>query len=421
MKRATIIGALLFLTIAPVKAEDQPAYEVARIAPGLRVNAPAVIRDDRILFEVFDRRRAEETHTVVYTIFRKEGRDFGMLELPYDRFSTIDDLSGGLYDEHGKEIRELSDSDVKDESNIDAYSLYEDARVRTGEMFHDIYPYTVAFTYRIVHNGYLSFPGWVAQPSSEPVEHTRFEVVLPADQSLRYWTSEDSLQPQITVREAHRHYVWEASGLPERTEEELTEDVELRSAVVRTAPREFELDGHAGVMTDWKTFGRWAAGLFGGKTLLPPEVAHEVDSLVLGAQGARERARLLYRYLQKKTRYVNITLGIGGWEPFNAAYVHQHGYGDCKALSNYMVALLSRAGIKAFPVLIYAGGSRSMTREEFPRVISIMLSFVYRWQGIPYGSSAHRKKLRLATSVHSQKTDQPSCLRQREAYCFIPR
>ncbi len=367
MKAPAAIAALLVIAIIPVKAADRPEYDVSRIAPGLRVNAPAMIREDRLLFEVFDRRKAVETRTVVYTVFRKEGRDFGNLELSYDRFREIDNVTGGLYDERGKEIRQLSDSDVKDESDINAYSLYQDARVRTAEMFHDVYPYTVAFTYRIVRDGYISFPGWVAQPSREPVEHTRYEVVLPPSQELRYWTSDDSLRPVITVSEGRRHYVWEASGLRELTEQEVEEDIEIRSAVVRAAPREFELDGRPGAMSDWKSFGRWVGGLFGGKTLLPPDVAHEVDSLVSGTKDPRERARLLYRYMQKKTRYVNITLGIGGFEPFDAAYVHEHGYGDCKALSNLMVALLSRAGIRAYPALIYGGGTRSWTLEKFPQ------------------------------------------------------
>ncbi len=365
MKAAVTLAGLLPLAFVSTLAEDKPAYDVSRIPPGLHVNAPALIREDRLLFEVFDRRKAVETHSVAYTVFRKEGRDFGTLELSYDRFGAIDDLTGALYDRQGKEIRELSRSDMKDESDINAYSLYQDARVRTAEMLHDVYPYSVEFTYRIVHDGYLSFPGWVAQPSREAVEHTRYEVVLPAAQELRYWASEDSLRPRITTSEGRRHYVWEASDLHELTEAQLEEDIEVRSPVVRTAPREFELDGHPGTMADWKSFGRWVGDLFQGKTLLPSEVAHDVDSLVSGRQDPRDRARILYRYMQKMTRYINITLGIGGFEPFDATYVYQHGYGDCKALSNFMVALLSRAGIRSYPALIYAGGPRSRTVENF--------------------------------------------------------
>jgi hypothetical protein len=74
----------------------------------------------------------------------------------------------------------------------------------------------------------------------------------------------------------------------------------------------------------------------------------------------------LYKYMQGRTRYVSIQLGIGGWQPFDAAYVHERGYGDCKALSNYMVALLKEAGVPAYPVLVHGGELDGMYRADFP-------------------------------------------------------
>jgi len=70
--------------------------------------------------------------------------------------------------------------------------------------------------------------------------------------------------------------------------------------------------------------------------------------------------------MQDHTRYISIQLGIGGWQPFDAAFVQEHGYGDCKALSNYMVALLKTAGITAYSVLIRPGDYRYTFNESFP-------------------------------------------------------
>jgi hypothetical protein len=80
----------------------------------------------------------------------------------------------------------------------------------------------------------------------------------------------------------------------------------------------------------------------------------------------KEKVRLLYEYLQKNTRYISIQLGIGGWQPFDATYVATKGYGDCKALSNYMVSILKEAGIKANPVIIKAGQGERGLWEDFP-------------------------------------------------------
>jgi hypothetical protein len=58
--------------------------------------------------------------------------------------------------------------------------------------------------------------------------------------------------------------------------------------------------------------------------------------------------------------------GIGGLQPYDASYVAKNKYGDCKALSNFMVALLKEAGIKGYPVTIYAGANETNFVVDFP-------------------------------------------------------
>ncbi|HMK39053.1 MAG TPA: DUF3857 domain-containing protein, partial [Bacteroidota bacterium] len=274
---------------------------------------------------------------------------------------------GALLDEAGKEIRTLGSDDIKDQSDIDGYELYDDARVKKAHLYHDTFPYTVVFTYRIAYDGYVGWPTWRAQAAGEPVEHSRFAVIVPEKPQLRYWLSSDSARPAISVpEEGRKSYVWEVRNLPELSEEQLDEDIEKRTTVVRTAPGEFKIEDYAGNMTSWDGFGKWAAALYAGKDLLPQSAVNEVRAATATARDDREKIDVLYRYMQSRSRYVAVELGIGGWEPFKAGFVHEKGYGDCKALANYMVAILKEAGITAYPALVYAGGYRSRVVEEFP-------------------------------------------------------
>jgi hypothetical protein len=86
------------------------------------------------------------------------------------------------------------------------------------------------------------------------------------------------------------------------------------------------------------------------------------------------KVSVLYNYLQQNTHYVGIQLGIGGWQTYDANYVATKKYGDCKALSNFMISLLKEAGIKAHAVVIKGGEEQrefvpDFTYDPFNHVI----------------------------------------------------
>jgi hypothetical protein len=103
-----------------------------------------------------------------------------------------------------------------------------------------------------------------------------------------------------------------------------------------------------------------------GRDVLPETTKNKILELTKDLKTTEEKTRALYTYLQGKTRYVSIQLGIGGWQPFDATTVDQTGYGDCKALSNYMVAMLKEAGIKGYYTLIMAGKNAPEVTPDFP-------------------------------------------------------
>jgi hypothetical protein len=80
----------------------------------------------------------------------------------------------------------------------------------------------------------------------------------------------------------------------------------------------------------------------------------------------RGKASFLYKYMQQNMRYVSIQLGIGGFRPFAATFVDDKKYGDCKALSNYMHALLKAVDIPSYCAIIRAGENQESGDFAFP-------------------------------------------------------
>jgi hypothetical protein len=103
-----------------------------------------------------------------------------------------------------------------------------------------------------------------------------------------------------------------------------------------------------------------------GRDILPEDVRRQVHALTDTITDRRRKVYALYQFLQQNTHYISIQLGIGGWQPFPAEYVATRKYGDCKALSNYMIALLKEVGITGKYVEIESGDDAVPLIEDFP-------------------------------------------------------
>ena len=131
-------------------------------------------------------------------------------------------------------------------------------------------------------------------------------------------------------------------------------------------PTEFQMDDYKGNMSSWQEFGKFVYTLKQGRDVLPDPIKQKVHELTDGIPDIMNKIKTLYNYLQKNTRYISIQLGIGGWQPFDAKYVANKSYGDCKALTNYMFRLLKEAGIPSYYTLVRAGRNEGYITDDFP-------------------------------------------------------
>lgn len=359
-----LIVALCFSGMVPLSAQEKN-FAVTPLLSALYQSSDAVIRSEETRFTVESNRYARLEVRKVLTVFTPNGRKYSAVGVPYDNLRRLTAFSGRLFDAAGKEIRTLNTSDTKDFSNISDFSLYEDSRARTAELYHDTYPYTAEFVYTLEFNGYINFPSWSPQEKNIPVESAELIVVLPEKMPLRYQQKNLTDKPQIEIKDGKQRYTWKLTLLPAFKPEPFGPPASEQAMSVELAPTEFEIENSAGTLSSWQSFGDWFRRLWVGRNTLPPNTLADVQRLTAGLSDT-DKIKTLYEYLQSKTRYVSVQLGIGGWQPFDATYVCERGYGDCKALTNCMMSLLSASGITSYPALIASGDDESAIDETFP-------------------------------------------------------
>jgi hypothetical protein len=354
------------LLIVPVCLQAQN-YSTALIPDSLRKGAHAVVRENEMILEIKSPGRAVHRERHVYTILNSNGDNLGKYVSHYDKFLSISDISGVLYDSLGKVIRKAKRKDMQDKSYVGDESLTTDTRYLQHDFYYQDYPYTIDYQEEDDHDGVLDFDDWL--PLVSPgisTQHSKYTIIAPRDYVVRYQLLHGAPPPVITEEKDKKIYTWEAKNMPALHAEDHGPDWEDIVPYVLIAPSDFEAQGYKGNMSTWADYGKFIAQLRSGRDVLPANIRDKVHAITDTIGDTRRKVYALYNYLQQNTHYMNVSLGIGGWQPFPAEYVATKKYGDCKALSNYMVALLKEAGIPARYVEIRAGKDAAPMVESFP-------------------------------------------------------
>ncbi|QHS58669.1 DUF3857 domain-containing protein [Chitinophaga agri] len=344
--------------MAPAFAGD-PVYPAMLIPDSLKKNAHVVKRLEEVTVKINDPGDVRVTTHYVITVLDPKGERYARMYEYYDKLQDIRSIRGTLYDELGMPVKKLKQSDIEDLSGTGSSSLMTDDRVKRHAFYHNIYPHTVEYEIEVKYNHSFYLPSWYPQEDEcIAVEQSKLLVIAPKDYIMRYKATNCKGEPVKGTEGSSSTYTWEVKNLCAEEEEPYTPRWTQRMPAVLLAPSSFEMQKYKGNMTTWEEFGHFYYDLNAGRDVLPEHVKQTVHQLTDG-KSREEKIAKLYGYLQQNTRYVSIQLGIGGWQTFDANYVATKGYGDCKALSNYMCALLKEAGIKANCALVRAGAQEN--------------------------------------------------------------
>jgi Domain of Unknown Function with PDB structure (DUF3857)/Transglutaminase-like superfamily len=341
-------------------------YNVALINDSLKKNADAVTRMDEYIIIIKSPSRAIVKHKYAITILNEEGARFAQYDNYYDKLISLHKIDGSLYDVNGKEIKSVKKKDIADFSANGEESLMTDNRYKRHNFYWAQYPYTIAYEDEQEFDGIFYLPSWhPIGGEHNSIEQSTFTVEAPSDYLLRFKQVAYSAPPIKTEEGDKIIYTWQVKNCMAVKHEEYQPGWEEINPAVYIAPSQFEIDDYKGEMNSWLSFGKFIKTLSIDKQQLPDNVKQDVHKLVDNVTDVKDKINILYDYLQKNTRYISVQIGIGSWQPFDAKYVATKKYGDCKALSNYMVSIMKEANIPAKYVLVKAGDNKRGLWEDF--------------------------------------------------------
>jgi hypothetical protein len=358
----------LIILVAALLCHAQTDLSVGSIPKNLLTNAKAVVRYYNTEFEIYSISKAEKRVHYAVTILNKNAEDAAAFREGYNKFSKISKIKAALYDEYGKPVKTQERLEVKDIcSSLDAGS-YNDIRIKYITPDYHNYPYTVEYSYVETYSDAVDYPDWYAfDDYNTAVESSDFKVIFPSGFGLRYIQNPPDLNKiESKPDNKTQSITWEIKSLPARVEENFSPPLYRLSPYVKISPTEISMEGYAGRMDSWEKIGLWVNSLNVERQELSEETRQKVLDLIAGKTTVKEKVNALYQYMQNKTRYVNVSIGIGGLQTRPALDVDKLGYGDCKALSNYMLSLLKVAGIQSFYTLVNAGDNGKDFFPEFP-------------------------------------------------------
>ncbi|WP_454803017.1 DUF3857 domain-containing protein [Mucilaginibacter phyllosphaerae] len=364
MKRIlTALIALLNIGLA----NAQRNYDVSLISKDLLPYASAVVRDQDVYTEVKDNNTFYRIKTAI-TVLNKNGDDLAEIVVWYDKTNVIKSIKGTVYDEFGKLTGKFSEKNFEDENASNDFSLFEDSRVKHYTPTPGSYPYTIAYEYEVKSKQTLNFRNWRPNPyNGLAVEKSTFTFACKPDFSIRY--KEINLPVNVskgTTKEGLTTYTWQLTNLKALKSEPFSPIPEKYQTSVKIAPKSFVYAGINGSFSNWQELGQWSYDkLLKSRQALPTGTVEKIKQLTAGITDNKQKAKKIYEYMQGKTRYISVQVGIGGYQPFLASDVDMLNYGDCKALVNYTQALLKAADIDSWYCIVEAGNSKVSMIDDF--------------------------------------------------------
>lgn len=329
----------------------------------------AIIMEDRteVLVQKVDQVLTKRYLKVM--ILNSQGEQmYGKFDRYYDTFTKIKRLEARVLDKDGKVLLSNKQATALDVALDYNNSGITDSRIKSISFSKQQLapPYILEFVSEEESSQTFFYERWTPVLSSNVwIQSSTFLYRAPS--SLLYRVKGLNLQGP-SVKEKGVDYVQEKWTMKDFLP--FPENASLAPnslPVLYVQPGDYKIGNYKGTVRSWDDIGQFYLRLNEGRSQLPEITRFELQTALKGVNDPREKAKKVYEFMQKRTRYFNISFKLGGWQSVPVEQVATKGYGDCKGLTTFTLALLKEAGITAYPALVSAGPNElEEEMEDFP-------------------------------------------------------
>ncbi|MCZ4409940.1 DUF3857 domain-containing protein [Cryomorphaceae bacterium 1068] len=331
---------------------------LAALMTGLNTQAisiNAIIEKSNTTLEVRSEKKIRESVHRRIRIISEKGNEHAQLAFYEDDFREMRLYDVNVFNSTGQLVRTFHKKDFSEQMGLEQLSSYDELRIFYLDASLSRYPYTIEYTYTFERD-YIFDYSWSAAMSDYTITVDRdLTFSLPEEMEVSmFFDSTEVIHSQVLDDGIviHSFRADSARSLVYEPYSPLNE-----KGRVQLIFNTFNFNGYKGSFESWSTFGLWMNDLWADRNQLSRSAFDAVYPSGYEHLSPKERARVAYRYIQKNMRYVAITYGMGGFQTMEANDTFKKGYGDCKALTNFMHSVLAYADVESFPALAYAGSN----------------------------------------------------------------
>ncbi len=362
-----IFLTILLFHICNIVSAQKDDYSFTIIPDSLKTNANSIVRNQKVDITILSQRKMNIKTLRVITILNEYGVKTIDAQEHYNKTTSLKNIEAIILDANGNEIKKIKQKDFKDITASGGSTLFSDSRYIFQDYTPISYPFTVVYISEIETSTTAFIPQWF--PISNyfsSVEKSTVNVLYPADLGFRkmeFNLTNYNIQKIHDVGGQLTYALTNTTAV--KNESYSPSELSVFPRVVMSLTK-FHLEGIDGEATTWAEFGKWYfEKVLEGTTELSAETIAAIKKLVGDEKDPIEKAKIVYDFVQQKSRYVSIQVGIGGWKPMFAQDVDRLGYGDCKALSNYTRALLKAVGVESYNTLLYGDNDKRSFEKDF--------------------------------------------------------